>query len=299
MREVGRLMAGAVVPAICAFAFASNAQSWRTAIDAAVKGRPDARIVIIDVAGGRLLGANHLAEAAHTLAAPGSTLKPLVLYQLLAANRWQPQQRVSCDRKLFVGGHSLACSHPASPAFDAQEALAWSCNSYFAAVARSLQPDELGALLRPTGILGQTGLAPQEAVAEFREPRTGEAAQLALLGVEGVRVTPLELAAAYRWLALRIATQSSLTASQTVLGGLTDSASFGMAGPAALSGVPVAGKTGSAEGIATSRTHGWFAGFFPPERPQAVIVVYMPAGRGADAARVAGELLAHSPLRKP
>jgi hypothetical protein len=30
-----------------------------------------------------------------------------------------------------------------------------------------------------------------------------------------------------------------------------------------------------------------------------VVVVYLPAGRGADAARVAGELLAHAPMERP
>jgi len=30
-----------------------------------------------------------------------------------------------------------------------------------------------------------------------------------------------------------------------------------------------------------------------------IIVVYLPTGHGADAARVAAEVLAHSPLRKP
>ena len=78
---------------------------------------------------------------------------------------------------------------------------------------------------------------------------------------------------------------------------MQDSASFGMARQAGLGGVPVAGKTGTAEGAASSQTHGWFAGLAPAGKPQVVVVVYLPAGRGADAARVAAELLvAVSPL---
>ncbi len=37
----------------------------------------------------------------------------------------------------------------------------------------------------------------------------------------------------------------------------------------------------------------------PREKPKVVIVVYLPAGRGADAARVAGEILAGAPLERP
>jgi cell division protein FtsI/penicillin-binding protein 2 len=254
---------------------------------------------LLDVNTGRLLAALRLDEAARTLAAPGSTLKPLVLYRLLAAGRWSPKHRVSCSRHLTIAGHRLDCTHPPAPPFDASEALTWSCNSYFAEVARTLEPGELGQILRPTGLLGVTGLAREEAAAEFREPHTADDTQLALLGVEGVRVTPLELAQAYRWLALELAAHYDTGASQVVRAGLQDSASFGMAGQVSLGGVPVLGKTGTAEGAATNQTHGWFAGLAPAGKPLVVVVVYLPAGRGADAARVAGELLSHSPLRRP
>jgi cell division protein FtsI/penicillin-binding protein 2 len=193
----------------------------------------------------------------------------------------------------------LACTHPLAPPFNAQEALTWSCNSYFAAVARNLQPGELGRLLRPTGLLGPTSLARQEAVAEFREPNSPDSEQLALLGVDGVRVTPLELAFAYRWLALELTAHPDSDAAHVVRAGLEDSASFGMAGQASLGGVAVLGKTGTAESVASSRTHGWFVGLAPAQNPQVVILVFLPAGRGADAAHVAGELLANAQLERP
>ena len=272
------------------------APAWQSAVDRAARQSPDARVVVLDIASGRPLASHDLADAARTAAAPGSTLKPLVLYSLIRAGRWNPANRVACNRKLVVAGHRLACTHPAAPPFDAQEALTWSCNSYFAAVARTLQPGELGRLLCPTGLLGLTGLAPQEAVAEFREPNSPDLEQLALLGVDGVRVTPLELAAAYRWLALELAAHPDSNAAQVVRAGLEDSASFGMAGQASLGGVAVLGKTGTAEGASSPRTHGWFVGLAPAENPQVVIAVFLPAGRGADAAHVAGELLANAPI---
>jgi len=285
----------------------ANAQSWQIAAEAAAHGNPGVRIVVLDIASGRLLASFRLHDAARTLAAPGSTLKPLVLDQLVSSGRWNPATRVSCDRNLVVAGRRLACAHPAAAPFDAREALAWSCNSYFAAVARTLHPGELGRLLRKTGLLGATGFAEEEAVAEFREPQSVEEEQLTLLGVEGVRVTPLELAVAYRWLALELAAHPDSEASQAVRAGLADSASFGMAGPASLGGVPVLGKTGTAEEAAASQaqgqthgqSHGLFAGLAPAQNPRAVLVVYLPAGRGMDAARAAGELLKDSPLVQP
>lgn len=272
------------------------AQNWQAAVDAASHTAPDARMLILDIASNRILAAHHLDQAARTVAAPGSTLKPLVLYQLIASNRWNPEQRVACSGNLVIAGHALACSHPPAPPFDARQALAWSCNTYFAQVARSLRPGELDSLFRASGLLAPTGLAPGEATAEFRSPQTADQTQLALLGVEGVRITPLELAEAYRWLAREFAAHPDSRATQTVLAGLSDSASFGMAGQAGLGGVRVAGKTGTAEGASTERTHGWFAGLAPADRPGVVVLIYVPSGRGADAAHLAGVLLAHSPL---
>ncbi|MGD1063604.1 MAG: penicillin-binding transpeptidase domain-containing protein [Terracidiphilus sp.] len=271
--------------------------AWQSAVDRAARQSPDSRILIVDIASGRLLASHRLDEAARTLAAPGSTLKPLALYALVRAGRWNPARRVACDRQLVVAGHSLACTHPPAPPFNAQEALTWSCNSYFAAVARSLQPGELGRLLRPTGLLGPTGLSPQEAVAEFREPDSLNSQQLTLLGVDGVRVTPLELATSYRWLALELAAHSDSDAAHVVRAGLEDSASFGMAGQASLGGVAVLGKTGTAESDSSPRTHGWFVGLAPAENPRVVVAVFLPAGRGADAAHAAGDLLANAPDR--
>jgi peptidoglycan glycosyltransferase len=282
--------------------------TWTSAVAHAARFAPQARIVVLDQASGRLLAASHLSEAARTLAAPGSTLKPLALYGLVAAGRWDPARRIACTRKLRIAGRALNCSHPPADPMDASQALTWSCNTYFATVAATLAPGELRTLFAPTGLLSQTGLAKNEATAVFHDPQSPDDNRLALLGVDEILVTPLELATAYRWLALQLASQpsestlrppSASAAAQVVRAGLADSASFGMAGAAALGGVPVAGKTGTASPAAGGQTHGWFAGFAPSDAPRAIIVVYLPAGRGADAARVAAELLAHSPLRQP
>ena len=294
-----RLLAVLAICGTLSAAAQTTAPTWQSAVDRAGRQSADARIVVVDVATGRLLASHQLGQAARTLAAPGSTLKPLALYALVRAGRWNPASRVACNRQLFVAGHRLACSHPVAPPFNAQEALTWSCNSYFAAVARALEPGELGGLLRPTGLLGPTGLVHDEAVAEFHEPDSTERRQLALLGVEGVRITPLELAMAYRWLAVELKAHSDSDAARIVSAGLDDSASFGMAGEASRGGIALLGKTGTAESADSNRTHGWFVGLVPARDPSAVIVVFLPVGRGADAAHIAGQLLSNVNLERP
>ena len=292
----GRWIAVAALLAAQAIGQPTSKVDWQAAVKRAASTAPDARILVLDIATNKLLASHHQAESARTLAAPGSTLKPLILYQLIRASRWNAEQRIACDRNLAIAGHRLACSHPPSSPFDTREALAWSCNTYFAQVARSLAPSDLGPMLRRTGLLGVTGMAEKngetEAIAEFREPVNAEAIQLALLGVEGIRVTPLELAAAYRWLAMEAAAHPDSAATRIVRAGLADSTTFGMASAAGVGGASVAGKTGTAEGAATAQTHGWFAGLAPQENPRVVIVVYLPSGRGADAAHVAADVLA-------
>jgi cell division protein FtsI/penicillin-binding protein 2 len=291
------LLAACLVPARdCA---AQHAPTWPSAVAHAAHFDPAARIVVLDQATGRLLASNRLAESARTLANPGSAMKPLELYGLVSAGLWDPSQRIECTRKMTIGTHSLDCSHPPMPPFDAREALTWSCNTYFATVAASVPPGQLRNLLAPTGILGQTGLAPGEATAVFNDPQTSDEIKLAFLGVDGVRVTPLEFASAYRWLAQEFAAHPDSAATQVVRLGMEDSASFGMAGAADLGGVAVAGKTGTAssEPSGAGPVHGWFLCLAPAESPQAVIAVYLPIGHGNAAARVAADLLAHSPLK--
>jgi len=271
--------------------------NWQKAIDQIVAGAPRAQVLVLDIATGRLLGSAHLAEAARVVATPGSTLKPLILYFALASGLWNPEQRVACSRQLRLGRHEVNCSHPAMEPMKAEQALTWSCNSYFAELAGTLTPEQLRRALEERGLLAATGLTSEESVAVFREPRTREQIQLAALGVEGIAVTLPELADAYRSLSRELAAHPESMATGVVREGLADSASYGMAGAAALGGVPIAGKTGTASAESGGATHGWFVGFAPVESPRVVVAVYLPTGRGSDAAQVAAKLLAQSPLR--
>lgn len=78
---------------------------------------------------------------------------------------------------------------------------------------------------------------------------------------------------------------------------MRQSVSRGVAKKAAVPGVEIAGKTGTAEfGPArpdgTHETHGWFVGFAPFDKPQVAVVVFLERGTGgADAAPASSEIL--------
>jgi cell division protein FtsI/penicillin-binding protein 2 len=49
----------------------------------------------------------------------------------------------------------------------------------------------------------------------------------------------------------------------------------------------VAGKTGTAASRNNPRTHGFFVGYAPAEKPEIAVVVFVQQGRGTDAAALA------------
>jgi penicillin-binding protein 2 len=181
----------------------------------------------------------------------------------------------------------LNCSHPEGlGAFNAEEALAFSCNSYFTEAAKRLPAGEFERYLRELGFTSTTGLMAGEAEGRIMAARSIESRQLMAIGAAGIEVTPLELAMAYirmaRW-------RSAPTASQRVVfDGLTGATSYGLARLARSKTLSVAGKTGTATNPGSAGTHGWFAGFAPAEKPQIVVVVYVEHGRGSvEAASIA------------
>jgi membrane peptidoglycan carboxypeptidase len=83
---------------------------------------------------------------------------------------------------------------------------------------------------------------------------------------------------------------------QIVRDAMRQSVTSGVARNAAVAGVAVAGKTGTAEFGAvrddgTYQTHGWFAGFAPAEDPEIAVVVFVESGSGgSDASPAAARI---------
>ncbi len=249
-------------------------------------------LVVMDVSSGAILAAHNLESAEKSLERPGSTLKPFVLDALLESGKLDPAQRIFCRRKFRIGSIEMDCTHPASiTELNAENAIAYSCNTYVATVARRLSALELVTAFRRAGLDSPSGLADNESVGHISVPANQQDLQLEALGARGIEVTPISLLEAYRQLALRKRT-GDLGADAPVFAGLEDSVAFGMAHAAFVDSMKIAGKTGTAASANTPRTHGFFVGYAPADHPEIVMVVFLEQGRGMDAAAVAQSVFA-------
>ncbi|MBA3976515.1 MAG: hypothetical protein C0504_20095 [Candidatus Solibacter sp.] len=235
--------------------------SLQHAVTRAMKGR-DGAVAVLGISDGALLARHRPDFMKSSEAPPGSAVKPFTLKALLRTG----VPTALCRRTLTINGQRLDCSHPpASEPLTAADALALSCNSWFAATASKLLPDLLWREFNAAGLTA--GVA-----------RTRDALILQALGIGGVQCSPLALARAYRRLALDQSKPEPQFA--PIYEGLAESVKRGAsiaAGPAVL------GKTG------TTRDGAWFAGF----NNAIVLAVYLFHGTGgAGAAPVAGEVFA-------
>jgi cell division protein FtsI/penicillin-binding protein 2 len=265
--------------------------SLQRAADAAMSARPGS-LVVMDVTSGFVLAAHNLDAAEKNLARPGSTLKPFVLDALLESGKLDPNQRILCRRKFRIGSVEMDCTHPASiMELNAEDAIAYSCNTYVATVAQRLTAAELVDVFRRAGLDSPTGLDANESVGHIAIPANQQELELESLGDRGVEITPIRLLESYRQLALR-KRAGNLGADAPVFAGLADSVAFGMAHASFVSTMKVAGKTGTAASPNTPRTHGFFVGYAPADKPEIVLVVFLEQGRGMDAAAVAQSVFA-------
>jgi peptidoglycan glycosyltransferase len=260
-----------------------HAADLQQVMDRAMANRAGAAVAL-DVDSGRIVASYHLKVAAQRLAPPGSTVKPFTLLAVLGSGAAAPS--LVCRRKVPIGVRQMDCTHPSSPdALDAVGALAYSCNYYFASLARGLRNSDLVGALARAGLTSRTGLYEEEAVGEITAPASVESRQLLALGEGNILTTPLEMVWAYRKLAL----QRKL--SPIVRSGLEAATEYGTARLAQPRGVKVAGKTGTALDPASGGAHAWFVGYAPANSPRIALVVFLEQGVGGrDAAPVAREL---------
>lgn len=272
---------------VCNCGFGSDPDSE---LARAMHGRSGAAAVV-DVASGRVVAMYHPSIAARRLARPGSAFKPFTLIALLQSGKLIPTESFVCRRTLRVGTHDLSCSHPQTGALQAASALAYSCNDFFATYGSRLSEAELQAAFRKWGFASPSGLLPDEATGFIRPARTDEERQLQAVGEGDMRITPLEMLAAYRALALRRADDHLNAAEETVSAGLEQATTYGLARLASIPEIKVAGKTGTPRTDQGTWTNGWFAGYAPADKPQVAVVVFLERGTGpADAAPIAAKI---------
>ncbi|MGE3840688.1 MAG: SpoIID/LytB domain-containing protein [Vicinamibacterales bacterium] len=231
-----------------------------------------------------LLGASpRLVEEAHpeildTPVQPGSLMKIVTLAAAAEAGLVNAETGMMCARRVRNGTHVLDCSHPdLHRPLTAVEALAHSCNSFFAQLARRLTHAQLATAA------SRLGLPPVP-------PETDMV--LAALGIDGYRVPPR------RWLSVlsKIRDGAAPLRAQTralLVSGLREAAGRGTADALANHG-PWLAKTGTAampgggvEGLLVAAAAAPDNG---DGRPGGVVVV-APGASGKDAAAIAAALI--------
>jgi peptidoglycan glycosyltransferase len=248
---------------------------------------------------------------------PGSTAKLVAAAAALEEGAVSPTDRVYCRRTSELLGDAYHCSHPpAEGPFTLASALSNSCNYFFAELSLRLTSAQLAHEYAAFGFGSAVpGANPQAVTGQVRIGDSAVQKALATLGEAGVLVTPAQLLLAYAAIANRGPVYWSWPASPNVPGkarlirrvklrpstfelvtsALIECVQSGSGHAAAVPGVVVAGKTGTASAIDQSGvTHAWFVGYAPASAPEIEVVVFLPRGTGArDAAPLAGKILKH------
>jgi SpoIID/LytB domain protein len=247
----------------------------------ALGGRGGA-VVVMDARTGRVRALAGGRAAFEEATPPGSAVKPFTLLAALRAGSLAENERVGCRGGYERRDFKINCSHPRyRTAFGPAQALANSCNYYFAHTAESLDAAAYERALADFGFGATTGgggdgevpgLLPRDApgVAEM----LGESEQL--------RVTPAQLASAYAALfngglllaprpgraegfapTVRARLEVSEAHRTLLLAGMRGAVAYGTASSAGLATLPVYvfGKTGTSTPQDGWRSQGWFAGF--------------------------------------
>ena len=281
------------LPRVASAAASTLSEDLPKTLERSLGNRPGCAVVA-DVSSGKILAAQNLPVASNRLAMPGSTLKTFTLIALLESGKLRPDETFVCPFGLKIGGHNLDCPHPPNlgPINPAQ-ALAYSCNNFFARLGQRLSPQDLQHALAAWGFASPTHLVPREATGEVLVARSSDEEGLQALGEAAIHVTPIALLQAFRRVAQRRLEPTPSEPLKIAFAGLEAGLVYGMAAAAAAPGLVAAGKTGTALADEGRWTHGWFAGYAPANRPEIVQVVFLERGRGpTDAAGIGHDVFA-------
>jgi peptidoglycan glycosyltransferase len=254
---------------------------------------------------------------------PGSTAKLVTAAAALEQGILTPDDRILCRRVPRFLGKPFHCVHPAAgQSLTLASALAYSCNYFFAELSARLTAATLARWYTAFGFGHPLeGLGARHASGVVSLGASEEAKARASLGESGILVTPAQLLMAYSavatggavfrfWLpdapippggngAPQLSRRVRLhpRTLDTLRAGLLQCVESGTCQGAAVPGVAVAGKTGTA--AAPGGSHAWFVGYAPAAKPELAIVVFLERGTGAmDAAPLAGQILREYFARK-
>lgn len=271
----------------------------------AALGQREGTIIVMDAQTGRVRALVNPTVAGTAAAMPGSTMKPFTALAALRAGLIDQDSRSVCPGRFSGLDFSLPCVHADHlPPFTPAQAIAYSCNYYFATLGQRLGRDKLIETLRPFGFGQHTGLS-EDAAGTLRPCETGNSARIqiahhasaqsdcdareAIGESDHIQVTPIQLLAAYtalvnggHLLQPRVANdgpankieRATLDISPQhraiITEGMAGAVRYGTARSAHLDSLPlyVLGKTGTSAPPKGFRPNGWFVGFAAGPRPQ-------------------------------
>ncbi len=283
-------------------------------------GQREGAVIVIDPQNGRLRAVVNPRLAFEQTFPPGSAIKPFTALAAMRAGLIDREHRHQCQTRYARAGFEIVCSHPVSKApFDLPQALAYSCNDYFARVGERLSEGAFNSTLSGFGFGERTGVNANEAMGEL--PGGDWHPRISLGESEQLLVTPVQLIAAFAALVngghlyrpqksgdhhlvpqekirLNIAPEHR----SVLIEGMRGSVKYGTAAKASLSDLPfyVFGKTGTSTSSNRWRTQGWFAGLAADKKPVGVpraeqvklgVLVFLKRAHGSQAAEVARPIL--------
>lgn len=260
-------------------------------------------------------------RASQGLYPPGSTFKTITaLAGMEYLSDWE-SFIIECTGEMEFEDKVIHCyNDTAHGTVDMQAALTSSCNCYFAALAQKIGAGNLAKMMEKAGMDMDSGFELAHSQNDIYLERGATESELVetAIGQGRTGVTPLYMA----MLASAIANEGRMMqpyivdhicypdgeeAKHTVPKQLTEICSAkeaqaltdmmisvvegGTGRAAAVSGVTVAGKTGTAEN-ATGNDHSWFIGFAPAENPRVAVAVLLEDANTGSATPIAGKMLA-------
>jgi len=291
------------------FPLASSSQAagnMQLVLNRLMRGRRGA-VIVSNPQTGKLVAIWNPQTAFNRAFRPGSTAKVVATAAALEEGVLSASDRILCRRVPKLLGEAYHCSHPETQTpYTLSSALANSCNYFFAELSTRLSPAVLAHWYAVFGFGGEGERAPTDPI---RIGNDDADKARAVLGEAAVTTTPEQLLLAYSAIATRgkvFRLQGSPKKPEllrTVLlqqetfavleSGLEECVSSGMCRAAALPGIRVAGKTGTATyPDGSGVTHAWFVGYAPADSPEIALVVFLERGTGMrDAAPLAGRIL--------
>ena len=272
------------VPLLCiALARTESPSTNLTSVATAALNDKEGAIVVLDPQTGEIQAAvnRELAERAFP---PGSTIKPFTTLTALRAGVINEGTRMRCRYDRRHNETVEVCSHPRNlPPLDVEEALAYSCNHYFAKTGEKIHADALAQTLTQFGFdsIKRARWDSRSAIGEG----------------EFVQVTPVQLLRAYTAMfnggrlfhsgsePTHVAISDAELA--TLLDGMRGAVKFWTENQTCLGTLDnyVIGKTGTSTHLQGFRSQGWFVGLaFAPNKPpepqhaQRAVVVYLKKG---------------------